>query len=297
MPEKVEGFCEPRIVRIRSVEEMSAIENLQKEIWGYGKRGFDSIYPARALFSFSESGGLVAGAVFRDRLVGFSVSWIGRMEDSGEFYLQSQLLGVLNDFRGLDIGYRLKLFQREFAVSRNITRIRWTFDPIQLPNARLNLHKLGAVCRRFRPDYYGNLRSSLVHGSSDRLWAEWFVSSPRVIRRLANCAEESPLQSAHRVIRCESRTYGELALRVPVDLDRSLDSSEVLIEIPSLLPEIVKRDRPLLEEWRSAIREALDCYLDCGYIIDDLSKSPAEGDGGDLHFYHLTRQKLEEVLG
>ena len=48
-------------------------------------------------------------------------------------------------------------------------------------NAHLNIHKLGAVCRRYIVDFYGVSSSRLQGGlPTDRLVAEWYLSSSRV---------------------------------------------------------------------------------------------------------------------
>ncbi|MFL7871947.1 MAG: hypothetical protein AB8I58_24170, partial [Anaerolineales bacterium] len=55
--------------------------------WGYGSKGFDSVYPARALFALSESGGFISGAYIRDKLVAFSAAWIGLLCVSHDFWM------------------------------------------------------------------------------------------------------------------------------------------------------------------------------------------------------------------
>jgi predicted GNAT superfamily acetyltransferase len=59
--------------------------------------------------------------------------------------------------------------------------MEWTFDPLEIKNAYLNLHKLGAVVRRYEIDFYGVSSSRLQGGlPTDRLLAEWEMDSPRV---------------------------------------------------------------------------------------------------------------------
>ena len=54
-------------------------------------------------------------------------------------YLHSHMLGVLPEFRRQGLGQRLKLEQRREALARGIGLIEWTFDPLELNNAHLNL--------------------------------------------------------------------------------------------------------------------------------------------------------------
>ena len=93
-------------------------------------------------------------------------------------------VGVQQDFRRRGIGKALKLAQRDEAIRRGIQRIEWTFDPLEIHNAYFNLERLGVICRRYIADAYGPSTSSL-HGRlpTDRLVAEWHLTSPRVRSR------------------------------------------------------------------------------------------------------------------
>ena len=59
--------------------------------------------------------------------------------------------------------------------------MEWTFDPLEIKNAFLNIHRLGAVVREYRVNFYGVSSSRLQGGlPTDRLLAEWRLDSPRV---------------------------------------------------------------------------------------------------------------------
>src|SRR5205085_1868843 len=81
----------------------------------------------------------------------------------GQPYLHSHMLGVLPEYHNARIGRRLKLRQREEALSRGIALIEWTFDPLELKNAFLNIQRLGAIVRHYYPNQYGTT-SSPLHG-------------------------------------------------------------------------------------------------------------------------------------
>jgi predicted GNAT superfamily acetyltransferase len=277
-----------RILRLESLEEMVEVERLQGIIWGYGRKDFDFPYPARALFALSESGGLVNAAVNEGQVVGFSVSWIGRVKSIGGIYLHSQLLGVLKEFRGREIGFELKMHQREYALSNDINLIRWTFDPLLAPNARLNLHKLGAYSIRFQTEYYGKLRSQLVHGSSDRLWAEWDVSLKGARRNPEENSNKLYDHTIFQAVLCENRLVCGVNIRVPVDLLLDSEMPEVLIEIPSRISEVAEAGQGLIAGWRKTIREALTYYLNRDYVVDDFIVGPQEPE--QQVFYHLSRR-------
>jgi predicted GNAT superfamily acetyltransferase len=58
----------------------------------------------------------------------------------------------------------LKLLQREEALDRGIELIEWTFDPLEIKNAYLNIEKLGAIARRYNINQYGITSSPLPYG-------------------------------------------------------------------------------------------------------------------------------------
>jgi len=157
-------------------EDFEAAVQIQKEIWG-----FDDIelLPLRLFVVSTKVGGQVLGAFDGGRLVAFLIAIPGIRAD-GRRYLHSHMLGVLAEYRDRGLGRRLKLEQRREALSRGITLVEWTFDPLELKNAFFNLQRLGAVMRRFNPNQYGTT-SSHLHGGlpTDRLVAEWYLASPR----------------------------------------------------------------------------------------------------------------------
>ncbi len=59
--------------------------------------------------------------------------------------------------------------------------MEWTFDPLEIKNAYLNIHRLGALVCEYRPDFYGVSSSRLQGGlPTDRLLAVWELNSNRV---------------------------------------------------------------------------------------------------------------------
>jgi predicted GNAT superfamily acetyltransferase len=91
------------------------------------------------------------------------------------------MLAVRPEYRNRGLGAQLKRAQREEALGRGIELMEWTFDPLEIKNAYLNICKLGAVMRRYSVDFYGVSSSRLQGGlPTDRLVAEWHMNSPRV---------------------------------------------------------------------------------------------------------------------
>ena len=180
-------------------DELQACVDLQIEVWGYSD---GDVIPRRAFLVAQKIGGQVIGAFDPEgmgqgpgathegdasSMVGFALSLpgvkTGEKSPSGkpESYLHSHMLAVREGYRNRSIGARLKMAQRTEALSRGIDRIEWTFDPVEIKNAFLNIRKLGAVARRYEENFYGVSSSRLQGGlQTDRLVAEWMIGSERV---------------------------------------------------------------------------------------------------------------------
>jgi len=183
-------------IRVAPVTELADYERcveLQLAVWGYSD---GDLIPKRVFIVACYIGGQVIGAFDREVLVGFAMALPGYRD--GKAYLHSHMLAVLPEYRNAGLGRRLKLAQRDDALARGIDRMEWTFDPLEIKNAHLNIARLGAIARRYLPDFYGPSSSTLQGGlPTDRLVAEWWLDSRRVRRILSEtAAEEAPAQSA-----------------------------------------------------------------------------------------------------
>src|SRR3954468_5721631 len=158
------------------IEDFRACVALQKEVWNFTDA---ELVPLRMFVVADKVGGQVMGAFEGNTLVGFALSVPGTR--SGHIYLHSHMLAVRKDHRNTGLGRQLKMLQREEALARGIELIEWTFDPLEIKNAYLNIEKLGAIARRYYVNQYGLTSSPLQGGlPSDRLVAEWWLKSKRV---------------------------------------------------------------------------------------------------------------------
>ncbi len=172
---------EVRLGALRTPGEMQACVDLQVAVWGYAD---GDVIPRRMFVVAERIGGQVLGAFDGDRMVGFAMSLPGFRD--GMAYLHSHMLAVLPEYRDAGLGRRLKLAQREDAIARGFALMEWTFDPLEIKNAYLNLSRLGAIARRYQPNFYGPSSSPLQGGlPTDRLSAEWWLRSERVRGRVS----------------------------------------------------------------------------------------------------------------
>jgi len=168
------------IRKCAGMDELNACVALQKEVWNFADV---DLVPLRMFVVSQKIGGQIIGAFQGEELVGFAFSIPGSR--SGHAYLHSHMLAVRNAFRNHGLGRRLKLAQRDDALERGFELMEWTFDPLEIKNAHLNLARLGAIARRYSVNHYGYSSSPLQGGlPTDRLVAEWWLKSQRVVNLL-----------------------------------------------------------------------------------------------------------------
>ena len=175
----------PTIRKCETLEEMQACFALQKEVWKFSDA---DLIPVRMFVVAAKIGGQVIGAFDPTNdggeLIGFALAIPGMR--NGRCYLHSQMLAVRQQYRNSGLGRRMKLYQREDALARGFELMEWTFDPLEIKNAYLNIEKLGAIARRYNVNQYGITSSPLQGGlPTDRLVAEWWMKSKRVEAVLA----------------------------------------------------------------------------------------------------------------
>ena len=170
---------EENAIQIRhchQVSEFQACVDLQQEVWKFSDA---DLVPVRMFVVASKIGGQVIGAFAGDVLVGFALSIPGARD--GHSYLHSHMLAVREDYRNTGIGRKLKLAQRDDAIANRFELMEWTFDPMEIKNAYLNIERLGAIVRRYSVNQYGTSSSPLQGGlPTDRCVAEWWLTSNRV---------------------------------------------------------------------------------------------------------------------
>lgn len=158
---------------LRTAAELAPLPDFEKFIWG----GESEMVSVNVLVATIEEGGMAMGAFDGDLLVGVVYGFATREPD----VLHSHYLAVHPGYRGSGLGERMKRQQAAWCERVGIRAMRWTFDPLQLANAHLNLNKLGAVGIAYRPNLYGSLGG--INGSleSDRLVVQWEFRGPRPV--------------------------------------------------------------------------------------------------------------------
>lgn len=265
---------------LHSVTDVLRVGPVEREVWGLDDR--DMVPPSLFIASI-EVGGILIGAFDSNDLVGFVYGFVGL--ENGKTVIHSHMLAVRPQYRDLELGYRLKVAQREHALAQGVERITWTFDPLQSVNAHFNIEKLGATASVYKTNFYGEEMSSFLHrNGTDRLWVEWDLRSPRVEQRQQSSA--AAVRNAHRgTTLVAADDHG-----APVYNDEaSLGENAQLIEIPGNINEVLRADPERALAWRVVTRRAFTEAFAAGYHVSSFDRAARHGE--PIGIYGLTRHE------
>jgi len=279
--------------------DLVQIEELQRLVWPGSET---DVVPLHLLLTVAQNGGVVLVAEKGERVVGFLMGFLGTDEDSPNRVAMARLkhcshmLGVHPDYRDQGIGLELKRAQRQAVIAQGIRLVTWTFDPLMSANAHLNIHRLGAVSRIYKREVYGPMRDELNQGlPSDRLQADWWVTSNRVVSRLED--SRPPLDLAHYLSagaqRLNPAGLGEDGLARPGESVEPATGNLALIEIPPDFQQLKRADPGLAAEWRALTRGMFEDAFANGYVVTDFVH--LKGEKFPRSYYVLSRG--EATLG
>ncbi len=255
--------------------EMAQAEGLQRAVWPGSET---DIVPAHLLLTIASSGGLVLGAFADERLVGYVMGFLGTDEESPDRVAMARLkhcshqVGVHPDYRDQGLAFELKRAQREALIRQGIRLATWTYDPLMSINAHLNLHRLGAVCRTYKREAYGDMRDGLNQGlPSDRFLVDWWITSNRVGSRIER--SRPPLDLANYLSagaqKLNSAGLSDEDLPRPGEGVEEPSGNLVLVEIPPDFQAIKDADMGLAGEWRNLTRSIFEGAFEAGYVATD----------------------------
>ncbi len=182
------------------------------------------------------------------------------------------------DFRGAGLGRDLKLAQRERVLALGLDLIEWTYDPLQVLNANLNIVALGAVVEEYEENVYGESASPL-HGGlpTDRFVCQWWIRRPHVERRILRVGQVDRVDEirlvAHEVAGApvvnETALDGTWLECGGADLTRS--EPRIAVDIPIDFTGMLAGDLPRARRWRFHVREIFTHYFQAGYRVVDFT--------------------------
>ncbi|MGD1216064.1 MAG: GNAT family N-acetyltransferase [Terriglobales bacterium] len=276
---------------LKSIDDLSQLKAVEKEVWGMAD---EDALPLTVVIALRAAGNIFVGAFDKEKLVGFAFGFLGR--EHGQTTIHSHMLAVLDAYRHLDLGSRLKQAQRERAMAMGIHEMTWTYDPLQSRNAHFNFSKLGVVSDTYKVDFYGPETSSMLHrNGTDRLWVRWMLNSRRVRDRLAGKSTGARAETIDAM-----RLLAPLVRFDPsgkpgrADLAESLGRQRVSIEIPGDILEVERTDMGLAREWRDATRWAFRETVKAGFFVAEFCRSIRGQQGPGA--YLLQRGTVSELI-
>lgn len=277
------------IIAVRDLtkyDEFLQVRDVQQAIWGFTQG--EGLYPP-ALNTAAENGGTVIGAFDGAKMIGFIYGFPGLQADR-RIKLCSQTMGVLPEYRNKGVAAKLKWAQRQRVLENDIDLITWTYDPLEAPNARLNMHTLGGIARTYKRNIYGENFGALSKGlPSDRFIVEWWIKTDRVEQRSTGMKPEPIGVGSPIANRCAG-TSGDRHIEA---IDLSLDAPIIRVEIPNDLQAIKKANMALAMDWRMKTRELFEAYFVRGYeTIDFVRAGEVWGpERARYNWYVLTKPK------
>jgi predicted GNAT superfamily acetyltransferase len=276
---------------LNSIDELSQLREVEKQVWGMAD---NDTLPLTLAIASKAAGNIFVGAFDQDkervkekekdkdrvksktsnneRLVGFAFGFLGR--EHGQTTLHSHMLAVLDAYRHLDVGSRLKQAQRERALAMGVKEMTWTYDPLQSRNAHFNFAKLGVISDTYKVDFYGPETSSILHrNGTDRLWVRWLLNSRRVRDRLAGKNHRVETLDALKLLAPLVRFDPTNGKPARANLAESLGRQRVSIEIPGDILEVERGDMALAREWREATRWAFRESVKAGFVVTEFCRS------------------------
>lgn len=233
------GDTQPVIRDLQGMTEFLAAEELQRDVWGPD----DKTDPGDLMMVIQAEGGLAAGAFLGDRLIGYVFAF----PTATPGVQHSHRLAVRAEARGLGLGLKLKLYQADWCLRRGIRHVRWTYDPLRLPNAALNIGRLGATATIYHRDYYGEMGGINAGTASDRLLADWRLDGERYARCRAGASMLTAAEAAaaHRIIlpadfagllKADPGAAGAERLRVREEIEAAFSAGLVIVGVDTREP-------------------------------------------------------------
>lgn len=284
------GSASQIIIRdLKNIGDLTQLKEVEKEVWGMAD---DDTLPLTLAIACKAAGNIFVGAFDKEKLIGFAFGFLGR--EDGRITIHSHMLAVLEPYRHLDLGSRLKQAQRERAMAMGLHEMTWTFDPLQSRNAHFNFAKLGVVSDTYKVDFYGPETSSVLHqNGTDRLWVRWILNSRRVRDRLANKNARAETLDAMKLLAPLVR-FDPSGKPGRADAAEAFGRQRVSIEIPGDILEVERADMGLAREWREATRWAFREALKARFLVTEFCRSIRGQQGPGA--YLLQKAALSEFV-
>jgi predicted GNAT superfamily acetyltransferase len=184
--------------------ELAVLPPFEHEMWSA-----DDAVSVNMLVATITEGGMAIGAFVEGRIVGAVYGFPTRDPQ----VLHSHYMAVDPRHRRSGLAVGLKQRQRQWCLQHRMTHVRWTYDPLQLGNAHLNLRTLGAVGVAYHVDHYGNMGG--INGAipTDRVTVSWDLAGSGVRAAATVAVDVLPVSAADIATSSDAALQARLALR------------------------------------------------------------------------------------
>ncbi|MCS7059908.1 MAG: hypothetical protein RMN25_01975 [Anaerolineae bacterium] len=255
-----------------SVADHMQCDALQRRVWGDA----NTVSPPMSI-AIQRHGGIALGAFERrsGRMIGFVLSFLAPSSLPGAargLSQHSHMAAVAPEWQNRGVGMALKLAQRHAALAQGINLITWTYDPLEARNAMLNIHKLGAICRTYHRNYYGDMPDTLNAGlATDRFEVEWWLDAG---------GRSGADQAVSQAPAYTSSLLAEDKQGVPA-------VHHIEIDIPLDFQALKRTDLNHARAWRMRTRLQFEDAFSRGFVVVDFIRL------GPRTFYVLKQQQVE----
>lgn len=164
-----------------------------------------------------------------DDVVGLGIGIVDIHAGANQFFLHS--VGISHESRDRGIGYAIMLHAKHWALERNMTQMRWVFDPLEVKNAYFYVNKVGARIVAYIPHFYGDVGIGInSNDETDRFEAVWDLVDSR-----------PPAFSA--------------------------DGESRYVTVPEDIVTMRKTDNARAQQWRTDTRAVMQPLLDGGWTV------------------------------
>jgi predicted GNAT superfamily acetyltransferase len=158
---------EVKIKCLNSLAEQSLARYVFDQTWS---KDAGTEITSNLLQAMVHNGAYLSGAFINRKIVAASFGFAAIYP---ELHLHSHMTAVLPGNQDNEIGYKLKMHQKNWAKENGFSSVTWTFDPLVARNANFNINKLKAQVVDYFPNFYGNMEDELNAGDdSDRLFVK-----------------------------------------------------------------------------------------------------------------------------
>ncbi len=245
------------ILPVTTMDQARAVGQIAIAAWGSGD--LDAI-PDHMVITVARYSGVVLLGYLDETPVTFCLSFLAKTE-SGDLHHHSHIAATLPEHWGKGYAAQIKRAQADAVYAQGVPRMTWTYDPLETRNARLNLHKLGAVCNTYKRDVYGEMRDSLNIGlTTDRFQVDWHLPYTAL-------PPKPDHHSAQAINAVTTNAAGDLVTPNQTTIP---DAPLLKLYVPNNILQIKTNDLPLGVAWRNYTREVFETCFSKGYKAVDL---------------------------